>query len=296
MDATIQPDGMGLLHEGDAPAVQADPDATRLEAGAAMPGDRLAGSGGFLSPGQPFGSRYRITRLLGVGGMGVVYEAEDADLGVTVAIKVIRPETMADPIAAEQIEQRFKRELLLAREVTHKNVVRIHDLGEIDGIKYITMTYVDGEDLASILKARGKLPVREALPLARQVAAGLEAAHEAGIVHRDLKPANVMVDQDGHALIMDFGIARLEGGGQAIDIAAAARPRTTPARATGSRTAGSRSAGGRSGGARTPGAAVQQPVRRHHRGRHCRHDGLHGTGAGAGPGQPTTAPTSTRSV
>jgi serine/threonine protein kinase/tetratricopeptide (TPR) repeat protein len=232
-----------------APLVE-DPDLTRLTGGQAPREGRLPGSP--LTPGAAFGSRYRITRLLGIGGMGAVYEAEDAELGVTVAIKVIRPETMADPIAAEQVEQRFKRELLLAREVTHKNVVRIHDLGEIDRIKYITMTYVDGEDLASILRARGKLPVREVVPLARQMAAGLEAAHEAGIVHRDLKPANVMVDQDGHALIMDFGIARLEGGGQAIDIAAAGRRRTTPAPATGTRTAG-----GRSGGARTPGAAVQ---------------------------------------
>ena len=230
-----------------APLVE-DPDLTRLTGGQAPRDGGLPGSP--LTPGAAFGSRYRITRLLGIGGMGAVYEAEDAELGVTVAIKVIRPETMADPIAAEQVEQRFKRELLLAREVTHKNVVRIHDLGEIDRIKYITMTYVDGEDLASILRARGKLPVREVVPLARQMAAGLEAAHEAGIVHRDLKPANVMVDQDGHALIMDFGIARLEGGGQAIDIAAAGRRRTTPA-------TGTRTAGGRSGGARTPGAAVQ---------------------------------------
>jgi eukaryotic-like serine/threonine-protein kinase len=208
--------------------------------------------GGPLSPGQAFGPRYRITRLLGIGGMGAVYEAADAELGVTVAIKVIRPETTADPAAAEQVEQRFKRELLLAREVTHKNVVRIHDLGEIDRIKYITMTYVDGEDLASILKARGKLPVREALPLARQIAAGLEAAHEAGIVHRDLKPANVMVDQDGHALIMDFGIARLEGGGRATDVAAAGKRRTTPVPTTGANTTG-----GRAGGVRSAGAAVQ---------------------------------------
>ncbi len=234
-----------------APLVE-DPDLTRLTGGHPPREGRLPGSP--LTPGAAFGPRYRITRLLGIGGMGAVYEAEDAELGVTVAIKVIRPETMADPIAAEQVEQRFKRELLLAREVTHKNVVRIHDLGEIDRIKYITMTYVDGEDLASVLKARGKLPVREVVPLARQMAAGLEAAHEAGIVHRDLKPANVMVDQDGHALIMDFGIARLEGGGPAIDIAAAGRRRTTPALATGTRTG---TAGGRSGGARTPGAAVQ---------------------------------------
>ena len=108
---------------------------------------------------------------------------------------------------AADLERRFKRELLLARQVTHKNVVRIHDLGEIDGIKYITMPYIQGSDLATILKKRGA-PVSEALPLARQIVAGLSAAHEAGVVHRDLKPANIMVDDEDRALIMDFGIAR----------------------------------------------------------------------------------------
>jgi len=165
---------------------------------------------GPLSPGQTFGPRYRIIRLLGMGGMGAVYEAWDAELGLAVAIKVIRPETVADPISAALVEQRFKRELVLAREVTHKNVVRIHDLGEIDGVKYITMSFVDGSTLAAVLRARGTLPVKEALTIARQIAAGLRAAHEAGIVHRDLKPANVMIDRSGRALIMDFGIALVE--------------------------------------------------------------------------------------
>jgi tetratricopeptide (TPR) repeat protein len=105
------------------------------------------------------------------------------------------------------MERRFKQELVLARQVTHKNVVRIHDLGEIDGIKYITMPYLEGSDLATVLKERGKMPVPEALGIIRDVAAGLSAAHEAGIVHRDLKPANIMVLKD-HAVIMDFGIAR----------------------------------------------------------------------------------------
>ena len=111
---------------------------------------------GPLSPGQPFGPRYHIIRLLGIGGMGAVYQAWDAELGVAVAIKVIRPEVAADPAAAAMLERRFKQELLLARQVTHKNVVRIHDLGEIDGIKYITMPYIEGEDLATILRAPGQ--------------------------------------------------------------------------------------------------------------------------------------------
>jgi tetratricopeptide (TPR) repeat protein/tRNA A-37 threonylcarbamoyl transferase component Bud32 len=144
--------------------------------------------------------------------MGVVYQAWDEALGVAVALKVIRPEVMSDPYAASEIERRFKRELLLARQVTHKHVVRIHDLGEIDGIKYLTMPFVDGRNLAEILREAGSLPVPRALRLARQVAHGLAAAHEAGVVHRDLKPENVMIDADEHAVIMDFGISRSTSG------------------------------------------------------------------------------------
>src|SRR3954469_3742630 len=166
---------------------------------------------GPLNPGQAFGHRYHIIRALGVGGMGAVYQAWDAELGVTVAIKVIRPDVMADPAAAADIERRFKRELLLARQVTHKNVVRIHDLGDIDGIKYITMPYVDGADLATVLKRDGRLPVARVLHIARSVASGLVEAHKAGVVHRDLKPANIMLSGEGEALIMDFGIARSTG-------------------------------------------------------------------------------------
>lgn len=163
---------------------------------------------GPLAPGQTFGTRYRILKLLGAGGMGVVYQAWDAELGVAVALKVIRPASDADQSAAADIERRFKRELLLARQVTHKHVVRIHDLGEVDGIKYLTMPYIEGRDLASTLAQAGKLPVAQVLSIGRQVASGLEAAHEVGVVHRDLKPANVMLDADGHAIILDFGIAR----------------------------------------------------------------------------------------
>jgi eukaryotic-like serine/threonine-protein kinase len=163
---------------------------------------------GPLHVGQNFGTRYHVIRLLGIGGMGAVYQAWDQELEVAVALKVIRPETMADPLIAEDVERRFKRELLLARQVTHKNVVRIHDIGEIDGIKYITMPYVHGADLATVLKRQGRLPVPRAVAIARQVAAGLAAAHEAGVVHRDLKPANIMIAGEDQALIMDFGIAR----------------------------------------------------------------------------------------
>jgi tetratricopeptide (TPR) repeat protein/tRNA A-37 threonylcarbamoyl transferase component Bud32 len=166
---------------------------------------------GVLNVGQMFGSRYHIIRALGVGGMGAVYQAWDAELGITVAIKVIRPDVMADPVTAAEVERRFKRELLLARQVTHKNVVRIHDLGEIEGIKYITMSYVDGSDLSTIMMREGRLPVATVLRIARQVVAGLVEAHKAGVVHRDLKPPNIMIDKDGNAVIMDFGIARSAG-------------------------------------------------------------------------------------
>ena len=204
---------------------QEDEAATRLAQPAARPstgGLRRTGTGrtpgnghkgeGPLEVGQAFGTRYHIIRVLGVGGMGAVYQAWDAELGVSVAVKVIRPEIAADPEAAREIERRFKRELLLARQVTHKNVVRIHDLGEIDGIKYITMPYLDGSDLATILKQEAKLPLSRALHIIRGVVSGLVPAHEAGVVHRDLKPANIMVGTDDEPTIMDFGIARSAGG------------------------------------------------------------------------------------
>jgi tetratricopeptide (TPR) repeat protein len=162
---------------------------------------------GPLEAGQAFGSRYHIIRLLGAGGMGAVYQAWDAELGVAVAIKVIRPSIMADPTSGAEVERRFKRELLLARQVTHTNVVRIHDLGEIRGIKYITMSYVDGVDLATRLKREGRQSIADTLRIGRSVASGLVAAHAAGVVHRDLKPANIMIDHGGSAVIMDFGIA-----------------------------------------------------------------------------------------
>jgi tetratricopeptide (TPR) repeat protein/tRNA A-37 threonylcarbamoyl transferase component Bud32 len=140
--------------------------------------------------------------------MGAVYQAWDTELTEAVAIKVIRPEAMATPAAAREIERRFKRELQLARQVTHRNVIRIHDIGDIGGIKYITMSYVEGTDLATLIKREGTLDVARTLSITRAIVSGLLAAHAAGVVHRDLKPANVMVANDGEAYLMDFGIAR----------------------------------------------------------------------------------------
>ncbi|WP_396626022.1 protein kinase [Luteitalea sp.] len=158
--------------------------------------------------GKQLGERYHIIKLLGAGGMGAVYQALDNELGVAVAIKTVRKELAADPETAQLLDRRFKQELLLARKVTHRNIVRVHDIGELDGVKYITMPYLQGEDLATVLKREGRLPVERVLKLARSVISGLAAAHDAGVVHRDLKPANIMVAPDGEGLVMDFGVAR----------------------------------------------------------------------------------------
>jgi serine/threonine protein kinase len=188
-----------------------DVSAADLESGGvpSTPGVATGDVAGPLQIGEAFGDRYRIEKLLGFGGMGAVYKAWDRELDIPVALKIIRPEVAADPTLADQLDRRFKRELLLARQVTHKNVVRIHDLGEIEGVKYITMTFIEGEDLLHILKREGTVSVPEALRMLRPVVEGLIAAHDADVVHRDLKPANIMVEPaTGESYIMDFGIAR----------------------------------------------------------------------------------------
>ena len=196
---------------------EADADATRISLPSSVPTHRTvapaavphtSGDTAIALVGQSLGSRYQIQRLLGTGGMGAVYAAWDRELNVVVALKTVRPEIAANPETARELERRFKQELLLARQVTHKNIVRVHDMGEVDGIKYITMPYLEGQDLASVLKQEGRLSVGRVMRIARQVASGLAAAHEAGVVHRDLKPANIMLESHGEALIMDFGVAR----------------------------------------------------------------------------------------
>jgi serine/threonine protein kinase len=157
-----------------------------------------------LSPGTSIGSRYEIIRLLGQGGMGAVYQAHDKELERQVAIKVIRADMAANP----EILQRFKQELILARQITHKNVIRIFDLGQADGIKFITMEYIEGENLQGVLRRKKKLEPAEAANILAQVCRALEAAHNEGVIHRDLKPQNIMLDKSGRAYVMDFGIAR----------------------------------------------------------------------------------------
>ncbi|MFZ1053028.1 MAG: tetratricopeptide repeat protein, partial [Candidatus Sulfotelmatobacter sp.] len=163
-----------------------------------------------LQIGDVLGGRYEILQLLGEGGMGAVYKARDRELDRFVALKLIRPELAANP----SILARFKQELLLSREVTHRNVIRIYDLGDADGVKFITMEFVEGQDLRSLIQEKKKFAPEEAVELMQQVCRALEAAHSLGIIHRDLKPQNIMRDQTGRILVMDFGLARMvEGDG-----------------------------------------------------------------------------------
>src|SRR5215475_1563841 len=157
-----------------------------------------------LPPGTMLAGRYQIVDLIGLGGMGAVYKAFDRQLTRLVALKTILPEMAGTPTALK----RFKQEVLLAQSIVHKNVVRIFDIGEDGGTKFITMDFIEGVDLKNLIKEKGKLPPAEAAGILRQVCQGLEAAHAAGVVHRDLKPQNIMIEKDGHIVVMDFGIAR----------------------------------------------------------------------------------------
>ena len=158
-------------------------------------------------PGTILAERYRIVGLLGKGGMGEVYRADDLKLAHPVALKFLPDHLLSDTAAL----QRFHREVRVARQVSHKNVCRVYDIGEIDGRHFLSMEYIKGEELSSLLRRIGRLPQDKALQLARQICAGLAAAHDIGFIHRDLKPANIMIDADGNARILDFGLGGLTG-------------------------------------------------------------------------------------
>jgi len=164
------------------------------------------GMGMALVPGQTFAGRYEIKGVLGTGGMGVVYRAMDRELGEVVAIKTLKGDAMASDPA---LLQRFKDEIRLARKITHRNVVRTHDLGEVEGMYYITMEFVEGQSLKHLIQSRGHLPVPVMLTVGKQLCRALEVAHEQGVIHRDIKPQNIVVEPSGTIKVMDFGIARL---------------------------------------------------------------------------------------
>ena len=161
---------------------------------------------GGLAPGMTFALRYEVKEMLGVGGMGMVFKAVDTELGEMIAIKTLKQDILGeDPSALE----RFKSEIRLARRISHRNVVRTHDLGESGGVYFITMEYVEGRSLKDLIQSRGKLPVPVTLSVAKQMCRALEVAHDEGVIHRDIKPQNMVVQADGVLKVMDFGIARL---------------------------------------------------------------------------------------
>ncbi|HEY8183679.1 MAG TPA: serine/threonine-protein kinase [Thermoanaerobaculia bacterium] len=160
--------------------------------------------GRFL-PGTILGDRFRIVALLGRGGMGEVFRADDLKLGQAVALKFLPPEVAQEP---ERLE-RLYTEVRTARQIAHPNVCRVYDVGEVNGEHFLSMEYIEGENLSTLLRRIGRLPETKAIQIARQMAAGIAAAHEKGVLHRDLKPGNIMLDERGVARILDFGLAAL---------------------------------------------------------------------------------------
>lgn len=157
-----------------------------------------------FNPGEKFGERYTIIEEIGRGGMGRIYKAADHELGITVVLKMIRPDLSSRPHMVEQ----FRKETLLGRSISHENVVRIHDLGEVNKIKYISMDFIKGENLFELIQTSGTLTLATCLQIAIQVCRALSAAHQKGIVHQDLKPQNIMIDNSGRVFVTDFGLAK----------------------------------------------------------------------------------------
>src|SRR3984893_8177247 len=196
------------------------------------PPSRLASSlpssdaigGGRFTPGQIIADRYRVVALAGRGGMGEVYRAEDLELSQIVAIKFL-PASLSQDAGALA---RFHSEVRIARQVSHPNVCRVFDIGDADGVPFLTMEYVDGEDLASLVRRIGRLPSDKAIEIARQVCAGLAAAHERGVIHRDLKPANLMLDGTGKIRVTDFGLASVAASLEGAEAKAGTRAYMAP--------------------------------------------------------------------
>lgn len=186
--------------------------------------------GGRFAPGTVLEGRYRIVALAGRGGMGEVYRAEDLKLSQVVAIKFL-PESLSHDAGALQ---RFHSEVRIARQVSHPNVCRMFDVGEVDGTTFLTMEFVDGEDLASLLRRIGRLPQDKAIEVARQICAGLAAAHDKGVIHRDLKPANIMLDSLGKVRINDFGLAGIAANIQGAEVRAGTPAYMAPEQLAGS--------------------------------------------------------------
>ncbi|MGB7296293.1 MAG: protein kinase, partial [Candidatus Aminicenantales bacterium] len=157
-----------------------------------------------FAPGNVFAYRYTIIEEIGFGGMGRVYKAIDRSLGLIVALKIIRPELASNP----RIIELFKKETVLARSIESENVVRVYDLGEAEDTKYISMDYVEGQNLRDLIRASGSLTIPTAARFGKQIGSALSAAHKKDIIHRDLKPSNVMIDRTGRVRVMDFGLAK----------------------------------------------------------------------------------------
>jgi serine/threonine protein kinase len=192
----------GLSLSGSPPADEIGRTADASDDPPSDPGRRVR-----FIPGRVLGERYRVGQRVGAGGMGEVYRADDLTLGEVVALKFLPPGLERDP---ERL-QRFKDEVKLARHIKHQNVARVYDIDEIEKVHCLIMEFVDGEDLASLLRRIGRLPPDKAEVIAREMCVGLAAIHHARVLHRDLKPANVMIDGRGQAIITDFGLAEALG-------------------------------------------------------------------------------------
>ena len=207
-----------LLAANDAPASYLEQPAARFDVTATAFGKSDAfvvtdssHHGRFL-PGTKLAERYRIVSMLGRGGMGEVYRADDLRLGQTVALKFLPKELAKDPKRLEY----FHQEVKLARQISHPNICRVYDIGEVNGQHFLSMEYIDGEDLKALLHRIGRLPKDKGVQIARQLCSGLSAAHAKGVLHRDLKPANVMIDGQGQVRITDFGLATVSADGENV--------------------------------------------------------------------------------